>query len=213
MQKRFDGVARSKTFRNIISTFSLDQKSVLDIGCSYGEFLTHFGKGSVGISISNEEVAYGKEHGLDIRYGNIEEGALPLTREFDVIFANNIFEHLYSPHDFLNKIKKHLTHNGILILGVPCIPKIVSLVHIRKFRGAFAEQHINFFTKDTLTHTAIRAGWNPSTVRGFHFASPILDHMLDPIYPHFYLVATVDQNFQYSEKRMRELSGYSHVQS
>lgn len=213
MQKRFDGVARSKTFRNIIGTFQLDRKSVLDIGCSYGEFLTHFGKGSVGISISNEEVAYGKEHGLDIRYGNIEEGDLPLTEQFDVIFANNIFEHLYSPHDFLNKIKKHLKPGGILILGVPCIPKIVSLTHIRKFRGAFAEQHINFFTRDTLINTAKRAGWMPQMARGFRFRNGFVDALLNPIYPHFYLVATVDHNFQYSEKRMRELSGYSHIQS
>ena len=209
MQKRFDGVARSKTFRNIINTFDLDQKSVLDIGCSYGEFLAHFGKGSVGISISKEEVSYGGEHGLDIRYGNIEEGTLPLTGEFDVIFANNIFEHLYSPHDFLNKIKKHLKADGILILGVPCIPKIVSLVYIRKFRGAFAEQHINFFTRDTLTNTAKRAGWVPKMTRGFHFRNSFVDALLNPTYPHFYLIATLDRNFKYTEKRMKEISGYS----
>ena len=209
MQKRFDGVSRSKTFQNIVRTFALDKKAVLDIGCSFGEFLVHFGDGSVGISISHEEVAYGKGEGLDIRYGNIEEGELALTEQFDVIFANNIFEHLYSPHDFLNKIKKHLAPNGILILGVPCIPKVVSLIHIRKFRGAFAEQHINFFTRDTLIHTATRAGWIPQMTRGFRFLNPHVDALLNPIYPHFYLVATLDPDFHYTEKRMKELSGYS----
>jgi 2-polyprenyl-3-methyl-5-hydroxy-6-metoxy-1,4-benzoquinol methylase len=209
IQKRFDGVARSKTFRNIVETFTLDKKAVLDIGCSFGEFLAHFGDGSVGISISHEEVAYGKAEGLDIRYGNIEEGDLVLTEQFDVIFANNIFEHLYSPHDFLNKIKKHLKPEGILILGVPCIPKMVSLTHIRKFRGAFAEQHINFFTRDTLLHTVMRAGWIPQMARGFRFKNSVVDTLLNPIYPHFYVIATIDTDFHYTEKRMKELAGYT----
>lgn len=211
IEKRFDAVSRSKTFRNIVETFTLDKKSVLDIGCSFGEFLAHFGNESVGISISADEVAYGKSEGLDIRHGNIEEGALHLEKQFDVIFANNIFEHLYSPHDFLNKIKAHLKQDGILILGVPCIPKIVSLTHFRKFRGAFAEQHINFFTRDTLLHTVERAGWTPQMARGFRLKNSALDSLLNPIYPHFYVIATINPKFHYTEKRMKELSGYKNV--
>ena len=208
MQKRYDGVSRSKTFQNIVRTFSLDTKSVLDIGCSYGEFLAHFGPGSVGISISQDEVAYGKSMGLDVRYGNAESDDLVQNEQFDVIFANNIFEHLYSPHDFLIKIKKMLNPEGELILGVPCIPKIVSLLHVRKFRGALAEQHINFFTKDTLIKTVERAGWAPISARGFRIMHPQLDHLIDPIYPHFYVTAKPDLGFEYTAKRMREIAGY-----
>ena|GEM_PF-661298 len=209
MQKRFDNVSGSKTFQHIVRAFQLDAKSVLDIGCSFGEFLAHFGPGSVGISISTTEIASGKENALDIRLGNVEDKTFQLQETFDVIFANNIFEHLYSPHAFLVKIKPMLKPGGILILGVPCIPKIVSLTNIRKFRGAFAEQHINFFTRDTLINTAIRAGWTPSQTRGFRFANRFVDALLDPIYPHFYLVATPTEGFAYTDKRMRELAGYT----
>jgi len=126
IEKRFENVSKSKTFGNIVKTFDLDKKSVLDIGCSYGEFLVHFGPKSVGITIVKEEVEYGKSKDLDIRLGNIESSDFNLEKKFDVIFANNIFEHLYSPHNFLCEIKKYLRPEGILILGVPCIPKIVS---------------------------------------------------------------------------------------
>lgn len=37
----------------------------------------------------------------------------------------------------------------------------------------------------------------------------IIDHMLDLIYPHFYLVAKVDPDFAYSDKRLKELAGYT----
>ncbi len=209
IKKRFANIAKSQTFRNIITTFNLDKKSVLDIGCSYGEFLTHFGTDSVGVTITQEEVAYGKKNNLDIRYGNIEDPSFVLDQTFDVIFANNIFEHLYSPHQFLVDVKKYLKNDGLLILGVPCMPIITPLVHLKKFRGALAMAHINFFTKSTLIKTVERGGWLPESTRGYHFMNPLIDHCLDPIYPHFYVAARLDANFAYSDKRMKELAGYS----
>jgi 2-polyprenyl-3-methyl-5-hydroxy-6-metoxy-1,4-benzoquinol methylase len=209
IEKRFKNISRSQTFRNIITTFYLDKKSVLDIGCSYGEFLAHFGPQSVGVTITEEEVVYGKKKGLDIRFGNIEDKEFSLDKTFDVIFANNIFEHLYSPHQFLVGVKKYLKEDGVLILGVPCMPIITPLVHLRKFRGALAMAHINFFTKDTLIKTVERGGWVPQSTRGYHFMNPFIDHCLDLIYPHFYVAATKEKNFAYSDKRLKELAGYS----
>lgn len=209
IEKRFSNISASQTFRNIINTFELDKKSVLDIGCSYGEFLAHFGPQSVGVTITQDEVDYGKRRGLDIRYGNIEDAHFVLNQKFDVIFANNIFEHLYSPHQFLIDIKKYLNEGGLLILGVPCMPILTPLVHIRKFRGALAMAHINFFTKDTLIKTVERGGWIPMSTRGYHFMNPIVDHCLDLIYPHFYVAATLEKDFKYSDKRMKELVGYT----
>lgn len=209
IENRFQNIAKSKTFQNIVRIFSLDKKTVLDLGCSYGEFLVNFGKGSTGITISQAEADYGKKYkGFDIRSGNIESENFSLQEKYDAIFANNLLEHLYSPHTFLLKIKKYLKPAGILILGVPCMPKIVSLLRINKFRGSLAGAHINFFTRDTLVKTVERSGWQPFAARGFHFENKIIDHLLDPIYPHFYVVAMPDPDFHYTEKRKRELAGY-----
>ncbi|HUD04021.1 MAG TPA: methyltransferase domain-containing protein, partial [Candidatus Paceibacterota bacterium] len=116
IQFRFDAVAKSKTFRNIVRRFSLDKKAVFDVGCTHGEFLKHFGSGSVGLTIIPEEAEYGKKIGLDIRAGNIEDQAIAKQFEglFDVIFANNIFEHMQSPHLFLERMKMCLKPDGFL---------------------------------------------------------------------------------------------------
>jgi SAM-dependent methyltransferase len=204
-------VEKSKTFRNIVGAFNLGQKSVLDIGCSYGEFLVHFGPGSTGVTLTQAEVDYGTARGLDIRYGNVESDSFTLEQKYDVIFANNIFEHLYSPHHFLIKIKKYLKPEVVLILGVPCVPKVTSLVHLPKFRGSLAVEHINFFTKDTLVKTVERGGWVVEAVRGFHFSNKVIDTLLNPVYPHFYVVATPKPGFQYPERRMKELLGYEDI--
>lgn len=206
---RFANQAKSKTFQNIISIFSLDSKAVLDMGCSYGEFLVHFGPGSLGITIIQEEVDYGHTKNLNIQYGNVENDAFNLNgREFDIIFANNIFEHLYSPHGFLLKIKDYLKPGGYLILGVPCIPDIRQLIRLKKFRGSLASGHINFFTKYTLENTVKMAGWDVVMTRGFHFKNKFIDRLLNPIYPHFYVIAKVNNNFGYTDKRKKELLGY-----
>jgi 2-polyprenyl-3-methyl-5-hydroxy-6-metoxy-1,4-benzoquinol methylase len=211
IEKRFAGVEKSTTFQNILDSLNLRNKSVLDIGCSYGEFLIHFGKGSTGVTLTQAEVDYGLEKGLDMRFGNIESDSFVLESTYDVIFANNIFEHLYSPHHFLIKIKKYLKPNGILILGVPAIPKIVSLVRLPKFRGSLAVEHINFFTRDTLIKTVERGGWNIQSARGFHFSNRIVDMLCNPIYPHVYVTATSDPSFKYPERRMKELLGYEDI--
>jgi len=211
IEQRFENVSRSRTFKNIVSTLSLDTKSVLDIGCSYGEFLTHFGPGSTGVTIVQEEVDFGASKNLDIRFGNIESPDFTLDATYDVIFANNIFEHLYSPHSFLRKIGQYLKPDGVLVLGVPCIPKLAFLLKFRKFRGSLAGAHINFFTRESLEWTAIRGGWKPFMNRGFRFKNGIIDFILNPIYPHFYVVAHADHTFTYSKKRMKELAGYPDV--
>jgi 2-polyprenyl-3-methyl-5-hydroxy-6-metoxy-1,4-benzoquinol methylase len=210
-ENNFKNISRSKTFKNIIRHFDLDKKSVFDIGCSSGQFLIHFGPKSVGLTIIKDEVEYGKSKGLNVRYGNIESEDFILNQKFDAVFANNIFEHLESPHLFLRKITKYLLPNGILILGVPCIPKIVSLLRFNKFRGSLAIAHINFFTKETLLKTVERAGWKISAIRGFRFANKFIDKLLNPIYPHFYVIAKNDPNFKYSEKRLKEFEGYNKI--
>lgn len=212
IEKRFENTARSKTLRNIIRAFALDKKAVLDIGCSFGEFTALFGAGSTGITIARDEAAYGRRRGLDIRYGNIEADDFSLLRTYDCLFANNLLEHLYSPHAFLCRIKRFLKPEGILVLGVPCIPKIVPLLHLRKFRGSLAVAHINFFTRDTLIKTVERAGWKALMTRGFHFSHAGIDWLLNPLYPHVYVVASIDPTFVYAEKRKKELRGYSSLQ-
>ena len=84
----------------------------------------------------------------------------------------------------------------------------MSLLALQKFRGSLATSHINFFTRDTLIKTVQRAGWNIEETRGFHYSNSIVDARLNPIYPHFYVVAKYDPDFTYDEKRMKELRGY-----
>lgn len=205
IEQRYKAVSDSKTFKNLIGIFDLDKKRILDIGCSYGEHLIHFGKGSVGITINKGEADYTNSRGLSIIRANIENQDLILNEKFDAVFANNIIEHLFSPHNFLMKIKEFLRKDGVLILGTPVTPKISFLLRFKKLRGALGVSHLNFFTQETILKTVERAGWTIQNIRTFRFRNGMFDKFLNPISPHFYIIASPDFNFRYPEKKIKEL--------
>lgn len=210
IEARFKAVSRSRTFGHIVAAFALDTKAVLDIGCSYGEHLAHFGPGSMGITISPDEAAEGQRRGLAVRVGNVEEDFVGGER-YDAVYCSNVLEHLYAPHAFLYRVRGVLRPNGILILGVPVLPFPRFLMRFTKFRGALAGAHINFFVRDTLVLGVLRAGWKVRKVRGFRLSNRLLDWVIRFLYPHLYVVATPDAAFAYDEKRQRELAGYTRV--
>jgi len=188
---RFEAVSASRTFRNIVTAFQLNEKAVLDIGCSFGEHLAHFGHGSTGITITPEDAAEGVRRGLDVRIGDAEQG-LPIEKTYDAIYCSNLLEHIQAPHRFLTAIRSVLKPGGILVLGVPVVPFPPILMRFRKFRGALAVSHINFFTGDSLRLTAERAGWHVQEVRGFRLRNAWLDKLAFYFYPHLYVIAKPD---------------------
>lgn len=204
---RHAAVAASRTFRNVRDALGLAGKRVLDAGCGYGEYLALFGAGSIGLTTTRHEVEYGTRHSLDIREGNVEALAEFGLSGFDAVWANNLFEHLVAPHAFLMELREIVGDEGRIVLGVPVVPAAPFLMRFRKFRGALASNHINFFTRSTLRLFAERAGWKVEAVRPFIFKNPLLDRLVAPIAPHLYLVARKDSSFSYPEKKRKEWEG------
>lgn len=205
MTERDQRVARSRTFKNLRVIFALDGKAVMDIGCGNGEYLRHFGHGSFGITTTPEEVENGKSKNLDIRLANAEDfSSFAYKQKIEVIWANNLLEHLLSPHAFLAKLRKKMPEESVAILGVPVVPFPSFLLHLPYFRGALASNHISFFTRKTLALTARYAGWKVLTIRPFFFRNKWLDTLVSPFTPHQYLVVRPDLNFTYPAKKVRE---------
>jgi len=210
-QALFNKIDHSITFRNICDLFGLRQKKVLDIGCGHGHYLRHFGKGSVGVTTAQDEVDFGQANKLKIVFGNAEFLAETKFEEnFEAFWANNLFEHLLSPHAFLMNLKKLASKDAVVILGVPVVPKIGSLMRLRSWRGPLASNHVNFFTYKTLELTAKYAGWEVLEVRPFIFKNKILDYIIRPIAPHMYIVAKNKPDFKYPPKKMHEWEGDEH---
>lgn len=209
IEQRYVNAARSRAFVNISDFFDFRNKKMLDIGCSYGEYLALMGQGSCGVTISSTEGQFIHEKGMSAIIGDIQErdiiARVKAGGPYDVIWANNLFEHLECPHIFLRALWS-LAGDATLILGVPVLPRPTCLTGLAKFRGALAAPHINFFTKATLIETVKRAGWDVMATRPFIFRNPVLDALVSPSAPHQYIVAKAIKDFVYNEKRLKEAS-------
>lgn len=204
----FEQVQHSRTFRHLCSRFNLGAKKVLDVGSSEGHYLANFGPGSVGVTIIKEHVAEAASRGLNVVLKNVEDPTFAMDQTFEVVWANNFFEHMNAPHLFVTKMRDQLNEDGVMILGVPVIPFFSFLTRFRKFRGAYAASHVNYFTRQTLIDTVRAGGWEVQEARAFYFSSSLLDSLLNPIAPHLYIIATPTKGFTYAHKRLLSLEGY-----
>ena len=152
----------ARAVRFVCEAHGLDRKAVLDIGCSHGQHLVHFGPGSAGIDAVERNVEFCRALGFDVTLANVEDGLPDLGRRFEAIFASNLLEHLVAPHLFLLRLHALLAPNGRVFIHVPTMPPLPIVDRLLKraigHNGYLASEHINAFTPRTLAFTVERAG-------------------------------------------------------
>lgn len=98
-----------------------DKRKVLDVGCGDGRFLEIFrnhGWQCLGLEPSDSSRKKALEKGFKI----FDTPFLELNEDigkFDLIFIDNVIEHINNPIPFLKKAFKYLDNNGILVLKTP----------------------------------------------------------------------------------------------
>ncbi len=114
-------ILRMKFVRSLLK---IEGKDILDVGCGGGiasESLARCGANVVGIDASLEAIecakAHAKEEKLKIDYQNTPIEGFQSKKQFDIIFANDVIEHVESVPLFLESLEKHLKTNGILIIS------------------------------------------------------------------------------------------------
>ena len=191
-----------------LKKYCLDKKKVLDVGSAWGEFLIHFGPGSKGIEVNDEEAEFSRSLGLDIEQYNIEDEWREAENVFDAVWFSNVLEHVVAPHAVLRNFHKTLKSAGLLFVRVPTIPSNRLFMALNQlllgFLGYKAEQHVNAFTRRTLEFTIERAGFE--ILESNVFIPPVgwLNFLLNPFLKDvlsFVTVIALKTEFSYSEKR------------
>src|SRR5581483_10669516 len=126
----------------------LDTMRVLDVGCSYGHCLVHFGPGSVGIDNVPEHVEFCRMLGLDAQLGDVESGLDRLADEsFEAVWVSDILEHLDAPRLLLRRLAPKLAPGGLLVLYLTVLPRSRLARAVFRGRGFFdADVHHYQFT-------------------------------------------------------------------
>ena len=102
----------------------LDGRTALDVGCGAGlltEPLARLGARVSGIDASPELIAVAREHAaaigleIDYRVGDVQT----LEREFDLVTAMEVIEHVADPQLFVKALAKRLARDGLLVMSTP----------------------------------------------------------------------------------------------
>lgn len=114
-------ILRMKFLRSLMDAKDLN---IMDVGCGGGiasESLARIGANVIGIDASYQAIecakSHAKEQGLKIEYYNTPIENFKTNNQFDIIFANDIIEHVSSVSSFLENLEKHLKKNGVLIIS------------------------------------------------------------------------------------------------
>jgi SAM-dependent methyltransferase len=174
----------------------LERSRVLDVGCSYGHCLVHFGAGSVGIDNVSEHVEFCRSLGLDARLVEVERGLDELEDgSFDFVWLSDILEHLDAPRVLLRRLAPKLTPDGRLIVFMTVLPRSRLTRRLFGGRGFFdADVHHYQYSVDTARYLLGGAGYVVEDVvvhllpRRLEPLSPLLR----PFAPQVFLTARAD---------------------
>jgi len=102
---------------------SFEPRSILDVGCGAGWTMRttreRFPVSEIeGIEPSKINADLARQAGFEVHVGKIGEGGGP-QKTYDLIYANNVLQHVLSPIEFLDELRGLLSPEGFLILTCP----------------------------------------------------------------------------------------------
>jgi len=102
---------------------SAQYKKQIDIGCGQGwamDTIREYYPDSVieGVEPSEYNVKIARKKGFTVHEGKLEDMALE-QGSYDLVFSNNVIQHVNSAKDFLQQLKSLVTDDGVIVVTCP----------------------------------------------------------------------------------------------
>jgi 2-polyprenyl-3-methyl-5-hydroxy-6-metoxy-1,4-benzoquinol methylase len=139
----------------------ITNKTMLDFGCGVGGFLGKAKKSAK--EVSGVELEKALQLSFKKRKLNVFENLSVVqnnSKQYDVITAFHVVEHLQSPKDILKELSQLLTEGGEMIVEVPnSDDALLTLYENETFQNStYWSQHIFLFNAKTMTELIKQAG-------------------------------------------------------
>lgn len=160
------GTWKSPVWENEVKTImdlgKSDVRSVLDLGCSRGDFLANFGKKieKYGVELENQAIQTARQRGIHIVQENIE--TMCIDRSFDAVTAYAVLEHMKNPVKILKTIGRLVKPGGIAVIMVPARQCLKTRFLDRRrlsWHMYSPPAHINFISRGYMDHIMRRQGF------------------------------------------------------
>lgn len=146
-------------------------RRILDVGCADGRLLdvcrAALPAAEVlhGVEISERAAEGARAKGYAVSIGTIDEVELAQSG-YDLVFLQQVIEHVYAPDRVLEKLAGALAPGGLLVLDTPT-PECLDyrLFHRRYWGGYHIPRHFNVFSERSLLTLCTKAGLAPVRTR------------------------------------------------
>jgi 2-polyprenyl-3-methyl-5-hydroxy-6-metoxy-1,4-benzoquinol methylase len=122
--------------------------TVLDIGCSSGillGLLKERGYDIFGIEPNIHAYTLARnKFGKTIYHGTV--GTYKTTKKFDVVVLSHVLEHVEEPRKMILSIKKILSKNGIIVIGIPNTRNIIFAIRKKYWEYLRPNEHVWHFS-------------------------------------------------------------------
>lgn len=152
-RSQFDVVRRSKLVQSFIQ--NKETARVLEIGTGYGFFIKEMkneGYDIEGIEISEarRNIARSLTKNTIYGYDLVKEMPEELIGKYDIIVMFQVLEHILDPGLFLDKIRKMLKEEGIVIIEVPNLDDHLLGISKDYFDFFYQIAHLSYFSPKSL---------------------------------------------------------------
>jgi len=146
--------ALGRTFARMVSELhrrGLTGGDLLEVGCGYGYFLEK-ARGRFrrieATEFSLHAIDKAKRHADAVFAGGIE--SVPPGRQYDLLVALQVLEHVYEPRLFLRELRERLRPGGHLLLGVPDMASPWRILLGPRWPSFKIPEHVLYFEKASL---------------------------------------------------------------
>ncbi|HDY67080.1 MAG TPA: class I SAM-dependent methyltransferase [Candidatus Scalindua sp.] len=159
----------AKRYYSIVSSqvrYFKKQGKLLDVGCSVGwglECASQMGFESYGIEIDKQRAELANKPGLNVFCGQLEDAQHP-DKEFDVIVANHVLEHILELNKFITESKRILKDDGVLAIGVPNYKSLIVSWKRERWSAWCVKYHIWHFEPKTLRNIFRKHSLSPKKI-------------------------------------------------
>lgn len=144
-------------------------KRVLDIGCGSGslgrDIKQDINCEVVGVTYSESEAALAAKFLDRVLVRDLNNFDTSEVGYFDCVICSHVLEHLYHPQELLNRLRDHLTLDGILIVALPNVLHWKQRLEFLKGRfrytdgGLMDKTHFRFFDWKTASELLEHSGY------------------------------------------------------
>jgi 2-polyprenyl-3-methyl-5-hydroxy-6-metoxy-1,4-benzoquinol methylase len=153
----------------IIAPLLTPSTRILEVGASSGQFLIHIKDlvSEVNAIELDKACCDFLNRELHIRAdSNYLEASIFSLEKYDIVCAFQVMEHVDSPVDFINGLRKSTKSGGVIVLEVPNLrDPLLSVWNVAKYQKFFYHSaHLHYFTENSLRQVALESGFEPEHI-------------------------------------------------